>query len=325
MKNKSASRFSAKALSAELKGGYQILKMTVPRKELEVFSDCLLEWGALSVSQRSENYHSLSAQPEEWDLEKPITLSSQSRVPLEILFPEETDIPPLLKKFFENFGWKEPPVYQLEKLPAQDWLKISQESFQPLQISSKLWVVPSWHKPPDPKAQNILLDPGMAFGTGHHSTTRLCLKALTQEIQGGEQVLDFGCGSGILAISAMKLGAASAWAVDTDPEALKICRENAKRNRVQLSLVEPSRLPLASFDILATNILAGPLRRLALPFAHYLKPKGRIFLSGIISSQILKMLSSFESWFDFDEPVVEEEWVLLCGTLRPYPANKREG
>ena len=186
----------------------------------------------------------------------------------------------------------------------------------PQRIAPRLWIVPSWHAPPEPSAINVVLDPGLAFGTGTHPTTRLCLRWLAARIRGGESVIDFGCGSGILAIAAAKLGARDVSGVDIDPQAVSAARENAARNGVEAIFVSAAAQLRAPADIVVANILAQPLIVLAPLLAQSNGAGGRLALSGILVEQADEVRAAYAAWYDF-EPVEEEEgWVLVSGTRR---------
>jgi ribosomal protein L11 methyltransferase len=189
------------------------------------------------------------------------------------------------------------------------------ERFKPLCFGPRLWICPSWLPIPDPEAVNILLDPGLAFGTGTHPTTALCLEWLANTNLNQAQIIDYGCGSGILAIAALKLGAAGAIAVDHDPQALLAARENATRNAVApyLQTLSPSELTETRADFLIANILADPLLELAPCFARLVSPGGRLALSGITQDQVQQLAQAYNYWFTFDIPAVRENWALLTG------------
>jgi len=176
--------------------------------------------------------------------------------------------------------------------------------------------VPTWHEPTNPKAINIALDPGLAFGTGSHPTTRLCLRWLDGNIKGSESVLDYGCGSGILAIAAMKLGAGSAVGVDVDAQAVVASRDNASANRVLADFYLPDGITLAQYDVVVANILTNPLRALAPLLAGAAKPGGRIVLSGILAEQAEEVMRIYAQWFDLAPAVLEDGWCCLSGVKR---------
>jgi ribosomal protein L11 methyltransferase len=176
--------------------------------------------------------------------------------------------------------------------------------------------VPTWHAAPDPAAVNIALDPGLAFGTGSHPTTRLCLAWLDENLAGGERVLDYGCGSGILAIAAAKLGAAAVAGVDIDPQAIQAARDNAARNHIAAEFFLPGAAPDFQADVVVANILTNPLKLLAPALAAACRPGGRIVLSGILSPQADDVASVYGQWFAMDERRDEDGWACLGGTRR---------
>ncbi|MBD3896122.1 50S ribosomal protein L11 methyltransferase [Halomonas sp. ML-15] len=214
------------------------------------------------------------------------------------------------------------PEIEVELLADRDWEREWMDGFTPLQMGQRLWIVPSWHAAPDPEAVNLLLDPGLAFGTGTHPTTALCLAWLDELAVAGEldgrELLDVGCGSGILAIAALKLGAANAVGTDIDPQALTASRDNAARNGVDdaaLALHYPEQLDDGrAFDVVVANILAGPLVELAAMIAGHVAPGGRLALSGILAQQADEVLDAYRAQgMIMDEPSIREGWVRLSG------------
>ena len=209
------------------------------------------------------------------------------------------------------------PNARWEQLEDKDWEREWMSHYKPIQCGEKLWICPSWCEPPDPQAVNLLLDPGLAFGTGTHPTTFLCLQWLAQESLAGKTAIDFGCGSGILGIGALLLGAASARGTDIDPQALLASRDNAERNGLaaeRFPVYLPEKLPQEPADIMLANILAGPLVELAPQLIALTRIGGRLCLSGILASQAEQVKSAYRQWVDFDEDGQREEWVRLSGT-----------
>ncbi len=205
--------------------------------------------------------------------------------------------------------------YNLEQVDDQNWERACMDSFHPLCFGTRLWICPSWCAVPDPDAVNIMLDPGLAFGTGSHPTTALCLSWLDSLNLAGKTLIDFGCGSGILAISALKLGAVQAMGIDIDPQALEASRDNAGRNGVseRLTLYDAKNYPVVPADVLVMNILAGPLCDLALVVTTLVKPGGYICLSGLLASQATRVAQAYEAAFTL-MPVVEKEgWCCITG------------
>lgn len=206
--------------------------------------------------------------------------------------------------------------FELRALEDEDWTRRCLDRFKPMQFGKRLWICPSWTTPPDPKATNVILDPGLAFGTGTHPTTTLCLEWLSAHLKKGELVIDYGCGSGILGISASKLGAKKVIAIDHDPQALESTKNNAQRNqltRAEIEIHPPGHITEFSADVLIANILAKPLIEMASFFAGLLKPRGRLVLSGILESQIDEVLSAYHPWFAMNAPAHLEEWVRITG------------
>lgn len=217
------------------------------------------------------------------------------------------------------------PTIEYELLADRDWEREWMDDFTPLRMGQRLWIVPSWHEPPEADAVNLILDPGLAFGTGTHPTTALCLEWLDELAVAGhlaeQTVLDVGCGSGILAIAALKLGASHADATDIDPQALQASRDNAERNGIAesgLNLYYPEQLSdSGDYPIVTANILAGPLVELAPMIAGHVAPGGRIALSGVLANQADDVYEAYAAQgIAMDEPVIREGWVRLSG-VRP--------
>lgn len=206
-----------------------------------------------------------------------------------------------------------PPAFAVARLEDEDWVRRSQSQFGPIQIAERLWIAPSWHTPPDPGAIVVRLDPGLAFGTGSHASTRLVLKYLAQNVHKADRVLDYGCGSGILAIVAAKLGAGEVAAVDIDPQALETTAANASHNGVGLRVAAPESLPAGQFDLVLANILAGPLITLEPLLAARTRRGGRIVLSGILESQAAEVAAAYAQDFDAGVIAREEGWALVGG------------
>ncbi len=285
------------------------LKLAADQKQAEPLADALLAAGALAVSTEDRD---AGTALEEAQYGEPgdATPRAWRRNWVVALLPADTDVTALLQRL----GLGAEAEYTLEAVPEQDWVRLTQAQFEPIRITERLWVVPSWHQAPDPAAVVIELDPGLAFGTGSHPTTRLCLKWLAKALQGGETVLDYGCGSGILAIAALKLGAAQAIGVDIDPQAVLAARDNAKRNQVKAAFYLPEEAPPLQADLLIANILTNPLRALAPLFATRVRPGGRIVLSGLLDTQSEALITAYQPWFELACTDVEEGWALLSGT-----------
>ena len=209
-----------------------------------------------------------------------------------------------------------PPPHEFCAVADQDWVRATQAQFAPIRITGRLWVVPSWCAPPDPDAVNLTLDPGLAFGTGSHPTTRLCLAWLAASLRGGERVLDYGCGSGILAIAALRLGAREARGVDVDPQAIVASRANARRNGVAATFAladAPGPSTADGYDVVVANILANPLVLLAPALATRVRRGGRIVLSGVLPGQSDAVRAAYARWFKIGPWQGDDGWVALAG------------
>ncbi|WP_324049683.1 50S ribosomal protein L11 methyltransferase [Aeromonas caviae] len=230
------------------------------------------------------------------------------------LFDAETDPAPTIAFFQQIFG--EDVGYKVEQLEDKDWVREWMDHFHPMQFGERLWICPSWRDVPNPDAVNVMLDPGLAFGTGTHPTTALCLQWLDGLDLAGKTVVDFGCGSGILGIAALKLGAARVIGIDIDPQAIQASRDNAERNGVadQIELYLPADQPQdLEADVVVANILAGPLRELAPLIAGHGKAGSLMALSGVLESQAPELETIYGQWFEMDPTAVKEEWCRLSG------------
>lgn len=281
----------------------------------EALSEALLVRGALSVDMLDADADT----PDEQAIfgepgEAPPGVWQHNRV--SALFNDDQDVSAILGKAASSIGLEQLPEFRIETLEDNDWVRLTQSQFDPIRISDKLWIVPTWHTPADPGAINIALDPGLAFGTGSHPTTRLCLRWLDENINGGEAVLDYGCGSGILAIAAMKLGAGNAIGVDVDAQAVRASRDNAEANRIRADFYQPDEVSLEQYDVVVANILTNPLRALAPLLASTTMSGGRIVLSGILAEQADEVMRIYSQWFDLAPAVLEDNWACLSGVKR---------
>ena len=292
------------------------LTVDTDAQHAEALSEALLELGALSVDLLDAD----AGTPDEQAIfgepgEAPPGVWQHNRV--SALFDADRDVPAILRKAADSIGLEQLPEHRIETLADNDWVRLTQSQFEPIPISSRLWIVPTWHTPSDPDAINIVLDPGLAFGTGSHPTTRLCLRWLDDNLKGGESVLDYGCGSGILAIAALKLGAARAVGVDVDSQAVTASRDNAAANRVgNVQFYQPDNAPQDSYDLVVANILTNPLRMLAPLLANATRQGGQIVLSGILEEQAQDVMNIYRQWFDLNTPIFEEGWTCLSGRKR---------
>jgi len=285
----------------------------------DALSDAMLELGALSADIHDAEAGTEREQPifgEPGDAPGEIWPDSE----VTALFDAGADIPAIIRTAARLVNLSGAPSYNVVHIEEQDWVRATQSQFGPIRISSRLWIVPSWHESPDSSAINLLLDPGLAFGTGSHPSTRLCLAWLDENVRGGEDVLDYGCGSGILAIAALKLGAAHTVGIDIDPIAVVASRENALRNRCGEAHAQfHTDIVLADqpqADIVIANILAKPLIMLAPILSGAMKPAGRIALSGILEEQAEEVMEAYRQWFDMKVANDQEGWVLLEGARK---------
>jgi ribosomal protein L11 methyltransferase len=238
------------------------------------------------------------------------------RLRIRALVPAATALAPLLAAAAADAGLAAAPDYAVEPVGDEDWVRRTQAQFAPIRVAPRLWIVPSWHAVPDGQAINIRLDPGLAFGTGSHPTTRSCLRWLERHVVPGVRVLDYGCGSGILAIAAIKLGARDALGVDIDPEAVAAARANAQRNAAAARFLD-SHAPLDfPADLVVANILANPLRVLAPVLAAHCRPGGRIALAGILAAQAPAVAEAYAGWFAMGTFDADDGWVTLEGVRR---------
>lgn len=282
---------------------------------VEAVSEALLEAGAASVEVSDADAGSSAEQPL-FDEPGAEHVGAWRRSRVSALLAEDADGAALLAAACAQAGVAPPPL-RSARLEDRDWVQASREQFKPIRISARLWIVPSWHEPPDPGAINIALDPGLAFGTGSHPSTRLALRWLERSVRGGESVLDYGCGSGILAIAAVKLGAARARGVDIDRQALLAARRNALQNRVEVSFHNAAGGIRQPAQIVVANILAHPLIVLAPVLARLTAASGRIALSGVLADQVEEVSGAYRPWFDFEAPEHDEGWALVSAVRRP--------
>ena len=277
------------------------LQLTLDASEARRLEDPLLAAGALSVTCTDADHQPLY---EPGPMHPPIW----PRTRLSALFPAATDPDTLRALLAATLGAL--PPHEFTPLEDREWSREWLKDFRPMRFGRRLWIVPSAYAPPDSAAVNIRLDPGLAFGTGTHPTTALCLEWLDSADLEGKEVADYGCGSGVLAIAAARLGAAKVWAVDNDPQALAATRENARRNQVDayVQIGLPQTLPAGPVDAVFANILAAPLIQLAPRLAALIKPGGALVLSGILSGQDSEVRAAYAPWFRFGRGAHREEW-----------------
>lgn len=287
--------------------------INIDSQRAEQLSDIFFDLGALSVSIEDEY--------EGTELEQPIfnepgmiveALWEHSKVV--VLFDDLADVASLVSaaeiELDATFG------YVQENVDDQDWVRLTQSQFEPIEVTPNLYIVPSWHSIPNTNATGIILDPGLAFGTGSHPTTFMCLRWIAENITPELEVLDYGCGSGILAITAKKVGAKLVDGVDIDAQAIESSLYNAEVNQVVVNFCLPNQFVAKQYDVVIANILSNPLRMLASALASYVKPRGQIILSGILESQIKEMCEIYAQWFVMSTYTIQEGWACLHGVKK---------
>jgi ribosomal protein L11 methyltransferase len=300
----------------------------VARHHAEKLSDALMDAGALSVSVEDADQGTDSEQPlfgepgmepeqAAWEHSRVIALASSdadhaaivaTALNISGLDAQSTEIP-----------------YTLRPVAEQDWVRLTQSQFDPIHIGKNIWVVPSWHDKPDPGALVLELDPGLAFGTGSHPTTRLCMEWLEAHALKGQSVLDYGCGSGILALVAKKLDAAHVVGVDIDPQAIESARYNSSRNNCEINYYLPEQFAAsahnASFDIVVANILSSPLKLMAPMLAGRIAPGGALVLSGVLERQADEVAAAYAPFIRLRVWAERDGWVALSGRLTDSPGG----
>lgn len=290
------------------------LILEVEASHAEALSDALLTHGALSVTVEDAAAGTPEEQPLFGEPGAP-TDAMWARSVVRALCAADCDTGALAQAAATEIGIAVPP-YRTEAVPDEDWVRVTQAQFDPIQVTQRLWIVPSWHEPPADAALVLRLDPGLAFGTGSHPTTRLCLQWLEERLHGGEQVLDYGCGSGVLAIAAMKFGAAAATGIDIDREAVGQARRNAAQNAVAAQFGDAETPLTLQADLVVANILAMPLKVLAPLLAGHCRVGGRIVLAGLLDEQTDDVASAYAPWFDMRVYASESGWSALEGVRR---------
>ncbi|KND56258.1 Ribosomal protein L11 methyltransferase [Candidatus Paraburkholderia kirkii] len=295
---------------------YRELIAELDREHAEALSDALLEVGALSVSVEDADADTPDEQPLFGEPGLVPEKSAWKRSRVVALLADEAEPAVLLAAAANEIGLGATPAFTVREVEEQDWVRLTQVQFDPISIDERIWVVPSWHDVPDPHALVLELDPGLAFGTGSHPTTRLCMEWLEQSIRPGQSLLDYGCGSGILAILAKKCGADPVFGIDIDPQAVESARQNSERNRAEVTYGLPDECPAGEFDIVVANILSNPLKLMASMLSAKVKPGGRIALSGVLARQADEVAAVYAKWIDIGVWREHEGWVCLAGTRR---------
>ncbi|MGX4642051.1 50S ribosomal protein L11 methyltransferase [Massilia sp. SYSU DXS3249] len=295
----------------------------IAREHAEGLSDALMEAGALSVSVEDAD--------EGTDQEKPLfgepgmepTEAAWDHSRVVALTDTDADQQAIVAEAAAAIGLASVPAFTTRAVADADWVRLTQSQFEPIHIGTNIWVVPSWHEAPDPDGLILELDPGLAFGTGSHPTTRLCMEWLEAHPKPGKSVLDYGCGSGILAMVAKKLGAADVAGVDIDPQAIESARANAERNGCEISFYVPDAFAASSnerhaggkFDIVVANILSSPLKLMAPMLSGRVAPGGSLVLSGVLARQAEEVAAAYAPFIKLGVWAEQDGWVALQGTL----------
>ncbi|URL06382.1 50S ribosomal protein L11 methyltransferase [Avibacterium sp. 21-595] len=285
------------------------IRINSTNQQAETISDYLEEIGSVSVtfmdSQDTPIFEPLPGETRLWGNTDVIAL-----------FDAETDMQQIVALLKSAGHLSKETAYKIEQIEDKDWEREWMDNFHPMQFGKRLWICPSWRDVPDQNAVNVMLDPGLAFGTGTHPTTALCLEWLDSLDLNNKTVIDFGCGSGILAIAALKLGAKNAIGIDIDPQAILASRNNAEQNgvsdRLQLFLAKDAPADLQA-DVVVANILAGPLKELAPTITQLVKPQGLLGLSGILETQAQSVCQAYENQFILEPVAIREEWCRITG------------
>lgn len=291
---------------------WQQLKISVTEADAALVEETLDECGAVSVTMMDSE-------------DQPVFQVDLGSTPIwqhtQVLglFAHDTPMASIVAQLHARVPTCKSLPIAIEEIADTEWERVCMQDFKPMRFGKRIWICPSWETPPDPAGVNIMLDPGLAFGTGTHPTTALCLEWLDQQDLHGKTVVDYGCGSGILAIAAALLGAKHVLAIDNDPQAIQASQSNRELNGVpaeQMSVHLPGveGQPLA--DVVVANILAGPLEELTPVIAALLKPGGKLILSGVLSEQTQSLLDSYQTYFTMLDPALREEWVRVEGIRR---------
>ncbi len=294
----------------------------IARDHAEALSDALMEVGALSVSVEDAD--------EGTDQEKPL-FGEPGMIPTEAAWDHsrvvaltdiDADQAAIVAEAAASIGLPTPP-FTVRSVADEDWVRLTQSQFAPIHIGTNIWVVPSWHEAPDPNGLILELDPGLAFGTGSHPTTRLCMEWLEAHPAPGATVLDYGCGSGILAMVAKKMGAGDVAGVDIDPQAIDSARDNAERNDCAIDFYLPDDFAVSDkeqhakgrFDLVVANILSSPLKVMAPMLAGRVAPGGALILSGVLARQAEEVAEAYAPFIKLGVWAEQDGWVALHGRL----------
>ena len=292
----------------------------IARDHAEALSDALMEVGALSVSvedadegtdQERPLFGEPGMEPTEaaWDHSRVVALTN-----------EDDDQAAIVAAAAGQIKLAALPKFTTRKVEEQDWVRLTQSQFAPIHIGKNIWVVPSWHEAPDPDGLILELDPGLAFGTGSHPTTRLCMEWLEANPAPSKTVLDYGCGSGILAMVAKKVGAGEVVGVDIDPQAIESAADNAERNKCAIEFFLPDTFAQSKhagqqFDIVVANILSSPLKLMAPMLSGRVAPGGALILSGVLARQADEVAAAYAPFIKLGVWAEQDGWVALHGRL----------
>ena len=296
---------------------YREVTLPVSEEQADLLSDALMELGALSVSVEDRFGDTAQEQALYGEPGMPPPKGAWAQSLLRVLFADEAQADAALAALLAEDILPDLQEVQQSTVEDQDWVRLTQSQFQPVSIADALWIVPSWHEPPEVAAPIIRLDPGLAFGTGTHPTTRLCLEWLARQSPSQLSVLDYGCGSGILAIAAAKFGAGPVVGVDIDPDAVLATEANAAANDVTVQAGLPDKVAEARFDIVVANILSAPLKLLAPAIAAHVKPGGWLVLSGVLDRQAEELIAAYAPYCALQIDKTLDGWVCLAGRAHP--------
>ncbi|WP_338860620.1 50S ribosomal protein L11 methyltransferase [Mycetohabitans rhizoxinica] len=295
---------------------YREVVVEVSRERAESLSDALLELGVLSVCVEdadadTPHEQALFGEP---GLVPERAAWTHSRVIAMLAAQQDPAV--LLAAAANEAGLPALPAFTARDVQEQDWVRLTQSQFEPIHVGQRIWVVPSWHEAPQHDAVVLELDPGLAFGTGSHPTTRLCMEWIEQHVRAGDSLLDYGCGSGILAILARKCGATPVVGIDIDPQAIDSAQHNSERNRVDVTYGLPHECPANEFDVVVANILSNPLKLMASMLASRVKPGGGLALSGILARQADEVAAAYARHIELAVWREQDGWVCLAGQRR---------
>ena len=295
----------------------------IAREHAEALSDALMEAGALSVSVEDADEGTDQENPQFGEPGMVPTEAAWDRSRVVALTDIDADQGAIVAEAAAAINLAPVPAFTVRDVADEDWVRLTQSQFAPIHIGKNIWVVPSWHDAPDPDALILELDPGLAFGTGSHPTTRLCMEWLEAHPAPGTTVLDYGCGSGILAMVAKKMGAGDVAGVDIDPQAIESARENALRNNCEIDFYLPDSFAVSDkahhatgrFDIVVANILSSPLKLMAPMLAGRVAPGGALILSGVLARQAEEVAVAYAPFIKMGVWAEQDGWVALHGRL----------